>query len=76
MRHYGVKLVDDEARNVIKSVEHRCISELRWLPRRLLFMRKDFSWHAVGNQLSISLPRLVSMAILYSYLSSTQDIRN
>jgi len=36
---------------------------------------KDFSWHWSGNQLWMSLPRLVSMAILHSSLSSTHDIR-
>jgi hypothetical protein len=48
MRRFGVKLVDDEARNVIKSVEQRCASELGWLPPRclvfnLVFKGKDFS---------------------------------
>jgi hypothetical protein len=43
MRRFGVKLVDGEACNVIKSSEHRIASEFRWLPRRCAFKEKDFS---------------------------------
>jgi hypothetical protein len=35
--------IDDEARNMIKSDEHRFASEFRRLPRRFALKEKDFS---------------------------------
>jgi hypothetical protein len=35
--------IDDVPCNVIKSDEHRCASEFRWLSRRFPLKEKDFS---------------------------------